>query len=303
MSDTPNMNITLATPGGDTNVWGDILNEGLEVIDSHDHSAGKGLPVPTAGLNIDADLRIRSNNLEEVKSVRMDSQNAVLSTPEDIRSTYVVNGNLYYNNAVGFPVQLTDGNSTVAPTSADTPPGIVLPYAGLTAPTGYLMANGAAVSRTTYSALFAIIGTIYGVGDNATTFNLPDLRGRTPIGAGTYTDSVLGSVTRTLAALVGAAAHILTTGEMPSHTHVQNAHTHAITDPGHVHTQTTYQGSSSDTAFRSADSATTPTSVSTASATTGITINNATAVNQNTGGDGSHANMQPSIVLNFIIKT
>lgn len=55
----------------------------------------------------------------------------------------------------------------------------------VSAPTGYLLCNGAAVSRTTYASLFNIIGTTYGAGDNSTTFNLPDFRDRMPIGAGT----------------------------------------------------------------------------------------------------------------------
>ncbi len=301
---TSNMNITLAVPGADEDVWGEILNTGLEVVDAHDHSAGKGVQVPSAGIHIDSDLQFNSNNLEEVKSVRMDSQSAILSTPEDIRSVYTVNGNLYFNNAAGFAVKITEGNSTVAPGSDNTPPGIVLPYAGLSAPTGYLMADGTAISRSTYSALFAIVGTTYGVGDNVTTFNLPNMQGRVPMGAGTYTDSVLGSVTRTVAAIIGAAAHILTTGEMPVHTHTQNAHTHTVTDPGHVHTQTAYNGSSSgDNALGSGIDSATSSVQSTASATTGISINSTTATNQNTGGGTNHNNVQPSLVLNYIIKT
>lgn len=62
-----------------------------------------------------------------------------------------------------------------------------LPYAGSTIPGGWLECDGSAVSRTTYAALFAAIGTTWGVGDGSSTFNLPDLRGRTPIGAGTGT--------------------------------------------------------------------------------------------------------------------
>lgn len=58
------------------------------------------------------------------------------------------------------------------------PAGIVSPYAGTSAPTGYLMCNGSAVSRTTYADLFAAIGTAHGTGDGSTTFNLPDYRGR-----------------------------------------------------------------------------------------------------------------------------
>lgn len=62
------------------------------------------------------------------------------------------------------------------------PPGALTPYAGASAPPGWLLANGAAVSRTTYAALFAVVGTTYGVGDGSTTFNLPNLKGRVPVG-------------------------------------------------------------------------------------------------------------------------
>lgn len=59
-----------------------------------------------------------------------------------------------------------------------TPPGIVSAFAGSTAPDGYLIADGSAVSRSTYGALFAVIGTTYGAGDGSTTFHLPDYRGQ-----------------------------------------------------------------------------------------------------------------------------
>jgi len=65
--------------------------------------------------------------------------------------------------------------------------GFVVPYVGSSAPTGWLLCDGSAVSRSTYSALFALAGTSFGAGDGSTTFNLPDLRARTIIGAGTGT--------------------------------------------------------------------------------------------------------------------
>lgn len=64
------------------------------------------------------------------------------------------------------------------------PTGAILATGRAAADTGFLLCNGAAVSRTTYSALFTAIGTAYGTGDGSTTFNVPDLLGRTPIGAG-----------------------------------------------------------------------------------------------------------------------
>ncbi len=70
---------------------------------------------------------------------------------------------------------------------AFVPVGGQIPYAGSSAPTGWLLCDGSAVSRSTYAALFAIAGTAYGVGDGSTTFNLPDKRGRVSVGAGTGT--------------------------------------------------------------------------------------------------------------------
>lgn len=73
------------------------------------------------------------------------------------------------------------------------PIGVTLPYGGATAPTGYLLCDGSAVSRTTYAGLFAILSTTYGVGDGSTTFNVPDLRQRFPMGkAAAGTGSTLG---------------------------------------------------------------------------------------------------------------
>ena len=77
-----------------------------------------------------------------------------------------------------------DGAAWVAVATA-APAGRIEAYAGATAPTGYLLCNGDPVSRTTYAALFAVTSTTYGVGDGSTTFNVPDLRGRVPVGVGT----------------------------------------------------------------------------------------------------------------------
>lgn len=66
--------------------------------------------------------------------------------------------------------------------AASIPAGTLAMYASSTAPTGWLLADGSAVSRTTYASLFAVIGTAYGIGDGSTTFNLPDLQGRVAVG-------------------------------------------------------------------------------------------------------------------------
>ena len=109
---------------------------------------------------------------------------------------------LYTDNNLYKCIQANGASSTVVaptdstywsqiPTYADlvdpVPTGVVLPFGGSTVPEGFLLCNGAAISRTTYAKLFAAIGTLYGAGDGATTFNLPDMRDRFAEGAGTYT--------------------------------------------------------------------------------------------------------------------
>lgn len=94
----------------------------------------------------------------------------------------------------------------------EVPTGSLLMFAGAAAPSGWLLCDGAAVSRTTYAALFAAISTTYGVGNGSTTFNVPDLCGRSPLGAGTGA----GLTARTLGAIGGEQTHQLTDAELPA---------------------------------------------------------------------------------------
>lgn len=90
---------------------------------------------------------------------------------------------------------------------AAVPVGTMLPFAGAASPTGYLVCNGAAVSRATYASLFTIIGTTYGAGDLLTTFNLPDFRGRSLVGVGT--GSATGATDWTLGETAGEEANAI----------------------------------------------------------------------------------------------
>jgi microcystin-dependent protein len=87
-----------------------------------------------------------------------------------------------------------------------TPPGAIIPYGGATAPTGYLLCDDSAVSRTTYATLFAILSTTFGTGDGSTTFNVPDLRDRLPLGKGTNNSTLGGETTGASASAVVATA-------------------------------------------------------------------------------------------------
>lgn len=95
------------------------------------------------------------------------------------------------------------------------PPGLISPFGGATAPTGWLLCDGTAVSRTVYANLFAAIGTAWGAGDGSGTFNLPDLRGRAAIGSGTGA----GLTARSVGQKAGAETIALAVGNLPSHNH------------------------------------------------------------------------------------
>ena len=98
-----------------------------------------------------------------------------------------------------------DANNKAVPVM---PVGCVIPFAGAAAPTGWLLCQGQAVSRTTYAQLFSVIGTTYGSGDGSTTFNLPNMRGRVAVGS----DANLGGT-------VGVKNVTLSIAQIPAHSH------------------------------------------------------------------------------------
>jgi microcystin-dependent protein len=161
-------------------------------------------------------------------------------------------------------------NISVAGSSAPgglAPAGVVLPFAGSTAPTGWLLCFGQAVSRTTYASLFTALGTSYGAGDGSTTFALPDLRGRIPGGKDNMGGSAASRLTSggsgvdgaTLGASGGTQTHTLTNAQLP----------------------TSVIGTGGSTIAR------------------GSTVSDL----QTVGSGQAHNNTQPTIVLNYIIKT
>lgn len=175
--------------------------------------------------------------------------------------------------------------------STGVPVGAVVDYWGATPPEGYLFAAGQEVSRSTYAALFAVIGTAAGAGNGTTTFNLPDYRGR--VGAGresmaTPATTRLNTLSSSsLGASGGAQTHTLNSAQMPTHSHT-------VTDPGHSHTYgaVTTSGSTGGVGEPRAE----PSGLaSTSTASTGITIANA-------GSGEAHNNVQPTIITNKIIR-
>ena len=167
--------------------------------------------------------------------------------------------------AVAGKLPVLDSNGTIIPFIWTlVPSGIFLPYGGSSAPTGWILCDGSAVSRTTYATLFTAIGTAYGTGDGSTTFNIPDLRGRIAVGKNAATFSTLG-------ATGGEETHTLTTPEIPWHTHSLTWNV-VITGSANVASWSAFSLSSQTATW-------------------------------STWGGGAHNNLQPYVVSNYIIKT
>lgn len=171
------------------------------------------------------------------------------------------------------------------------PTGSVIPFGGDSAPTGWLIADGAEVSRSTYSDLFAVVGTKFGAGNGTTTFNVPNLKGRVIAGkdaSQTEFDTVGKSG--------GAKTHSLTSAENGSHTHTQAAHNHYIDGPtgGQL---SGYSGAGSGsgagyTPWFGGGFGAQPAGVSSVAPTI------------NSSGSGApHNNLQPYLTMNYLIKS
>ena len=198
------------------------------------------------------------NELNAIGSAITSKADKVSSATTDNLAALDANGNL----------KDSGGNLvSVAP-----PAGSIIMYGGSSSPSGWLYCNGQAVSRTTQSNLFNAIGTTFGNGDGSTTFNLPDLRDRFPLGDrnnGGSDASRVDNVSKGLGATGGEDEHKLTEAEMPSHNHSLDI-------------DTNYEINGSD-----------------ASSDFGCSGANTSSA----GGDQPHNNMPPFLAVSFIIKT
>ncbi len=185
---------------------------------------------------------------------------------------------LYYNKGTeGSPIW----------EGADVPVGTINMYAGATTdvPSGWLLCDGSAVSRTTYAQLFAVLDTEYGVGDGASTFNLPNFVTDNKFPRAATNDAGRGTT--------GGASDVTLTSAQSG----APAHTHSITDPGHSHTLKIPSNTNAHSTNPLNGTTQGVVGSSTGGSTTGISINNSSAVD----ASSAHENKPPFIDVHFII--
>lgn len=194
-------------------------------------------------------------------------------TKAEVNNEPIVDGNFIVtgegNVFIDYGTERIEIISSGGSITGDTLPiGSITAYGKETAPANWLICDGSAVSRSAYADLFAVIGTKYGEGDGSTTFNLPNLKGRVPVGLdGGDTD--FNEIGKT----GGEKTHILTVDEMPKHSHRG------------TYLKDTNITTAYNVGYRTSPSSETP-----------------TEFNDSRGNDQPHNNLQPYQVQNYIIK-
>jgi microcystin-dependent protein len=342
---TPRNRLNLQGTGDNTGSWGTVLNaqvftlldESLDAVATINLSSGN---VTLSSANYATD-QSRKRTLKLTQTGTPTSYQVTLPAVEKFYVVHNTTSAVQVVKAGGLGVSIPalsmtflycDSTDCFAPTTAlNQVVGAIVDYAGATAPSGWLLCFGQAISRTTYSALFQAISTTYGVGDGSTTFNVPDCRGRVAAGkddmGGADAARLSGGISArvTLGGTGGAPTTTLSTANLPAHSHTVSdpghthsyfdpSHTHATTDPSHAHaTNAITAGGASAQGPGGQGVSTGPSGASVTASFTGLSINGAfvgisiqnaaTGINStnNTGGGNAFPAVPPAIIFNKII--
>lgn len=199
-------------------------------------------------LNISTDMECNSiqtgninTNTLNTTSLNTNTLNTTSIQSNTIQSNSLNTSNLHTNNITNTGLIQSNSinlqDNVFLNTNPYLPAGSVVTFAGISAPAGWLICNGAEVSKTVYANPFSAIGNTYGSPVNPSNFVLPNLGERMPIGK---------SISNNVGDIGGASSYTMNVGNLPAHTHTgttQNAglHNHSINDPGHSHIQYTHQ--------------------------------------------------------------
>ena len=219
-------------------------------------------------------------------------------------------GNIFLNTTTAYKVIMQDVNGTqiwaadpVGPAASGNLQssggiiGEVRDFAGPASavPSYWYPCYGQAVSRTTYSSAYSVLGTLWGAGDGSTTFNLPDLRGRATFGQDNMGGSAAGNLTAGVSGVAGNTIGAVGGNQNAQTDTLSSVSTSVVTDPGHLHTLTLPSGVGVAAGAYSSKSGGSTSGNNTATATTGITV--ATTTTTTSGLTGSSQNIPPCAVV------
>lgn len=329
MANTPNLNLAQPAYNSTSPTWDQPVNQNFRIIDAArggqqqinvtSYSGGPIVLTPTNPI-VGSPITSMSYLASLINVTGTAGQDIIVQFPAGVGGLWMVLDQTTGGHIVTFETTTpgatyvvpqkgtiyqvySDGVNVLSVSAPVAAPGDLKCSAAPATPVGWLPCDGRAVSRTTYAALWAAIGGYYGSGDGSTTFNIPDLRGRVPAAADNLGGTAAGRLSSwVLGSSGGEQVHVLTVHELATHSHSDGGHAHS--DGGHAHALSPARvfsdssgGSQGPYGVGSAQMLNANTAVGYANIQTGY------AAIQNTGDSWGHNNVQPTLAVNWYIKT